>query len=37
VRDPIGNVWWIGTHIEDVSHSKMDRRAAKELQKRKVS
>jgi uncharacterized glyoxalase superfamily protein PhnB len=37
VRDPVGNMWWIGTHIEDVSHGEMDRRAAKEMQKRKAS
>ena len=36
VRDPIGNMWWTGTHIEDVSHDELDRRAAKELQKRKA-
>jgi PhnB protein len=35
VRDPVGNVWWIATHIEDLSRGEMDRRAAKELEKRK--
>ena len=28
VKDPSGNIWWIGTHIEDVSHDEMVRRAA---------
>lgn len=26
VRDPFGNVWWIQTHIEDVSPEEMARR-----------
>ena len=28
VRDPWGNLFWIGTHIEDVSKEELDRRAA---------
>lgn len=28
VTDPCGNLWWIGTHIEDVSHEELERRAA---------
>lgn len=28
VRDPSGNVWWIATHIEDVSPEELERRAA---------
>ena len=28
VRDPAGNVWWIGTHKEDVSPEEISRRAA---------
>lgn len=28
VRDPAGNVWWIGTHIEDVAPEEIARRAA---------
>jgi uncharacterized glyoxalase superfamily protein PhnB len=28
VKDPCGNVWWIGTHMEDVSPAEMERRAA---------
>jgi len=26
VRDPFGNLWWIQTHIEDVSEEEMGRR-----------
>ena len=26
VRDPFGNVWWIQTHIEDVTPEEMQRR-----------
>ena len=28
VRDPLGNMWWIGTHQEDVSPEEMARRFA---------
>jgi len=28
VTDPCGNVWWIGTRIEDVSTEELHRRAA---------
>lgn len=28
VSDPWGNMWWIGTHIEDVSPEEMKARAA---------
>lgn len=28
VRDPAGNVWWIGTHIEDVAPEEIARRSA---------
>jgi Uncharacterized protein conserved in bacteria len=28
VKDPGGNMWWIGTHVEDVSPEEMGRRAA---------
>ncbi len=28
VRDPLGNLWWIATHIEDVSPDEIARRAA---------
>jgi uncharacterized glyoxalase superfamily protein PhnB len=27
VRDPLGNVWWIQTHLEDVPPDEMQRRA----------
>jgi PhnB protein len=27
VRDPFGNIWWIATHIEDVSPEEVQRRA----------
>jgi len=26
VRDPFGNVWWVGTHVEDVSAEELQRR-----------
>jgi PhnB protein len=26
VTDPFGNIWWIGTHIEDVSREELERR-----------
>jgi uncharacterized glyoxalase superfamily protein PhnB len=28
VKDPSGNIWWIATHIEDVSSEELHRRAA---------
>ncbi|HVX11809.1 MAG TPA: VOC family protein [Pirellulales bacterium] len=28
VKDPCGNLWWIATHIEDVSPEEIARRAA---------
>jgi PhnB protein len=27
VRDPLGNMWWIQTHLEDVTPDEMQRRA----------
>jgi PhnB protein len=30
VRDPLGNIWWIQTHTEDVDPADMQRRAADE-------
>lgn len=27
VKDPVGNIWWLGTHIEDVSDEELQRRA----------
>ncbi len=29
VRDPAGNLWWIATHVEDVSEDEMARRMEK--------
>ncbi len=26
VTDPSGNIWWIGTHVEDVSREEIERR-----------
>ena len=34
VKDPIGNVWWIATHKEDVSPEELERRAAETYGKR---
>lgn len=28
VKDPVGNVWWLATHVEDVSPEEVARRAA---------
>ncbi len=28
VKDPFGNLWWFGTHQEDVSSEEIARRAA---------
>jgi PhnB protein len=28
VKDSAGNIWWMATHIEDVSHEEIVRRAA---------
>jgi len=28
VKDPAGNIWWIATHIEDVSEEELKRRMA---------
>jgi len=28
VRDPVGNQWWIATHVEDVPAEEMEKRAA---------
>lgn len=27
VRDPLGNIWWIQTHIEDIDFQDMEKRA----------
>lgn len=28
LKGPCGNFWWVATHVEDVSHEEMERRAA---------
>jgi PhnB protein len=33
VTDPLGNTWWIGTHIEDVSEEEMQRRIKQQAHK----
>ena len=33
VRDPFGNEWWVGTHIEDVSDEELRRRAKTQMEK----
>ena len=33
VRDPVGNVWWIATHKEDVSPEELKSRAAAQMKK----
>jgi uncharacterized glyoxalase superfamily protein PhnB len=27
VKDPVGNFWWVATHVEDVSPEELRRRA----------
>ncbi len=34
VKDPAGNSWFVGTHIEDVSAAELKKRAEEELRKR---
>jgi len=34
VRDPAGNSWFVGTHVEDVSAAELKKRAEEELRKR---
>jgi len=31
VEDPLGNTWWIATHVEDVTPEEMQRRAKEQL------
>ena len=33
VQDPVGNIWWIGTHVEDVSPEELAKRAAEHAKK----
>jgi PhnB protein len=37
VTDRAGNQWWMATHIEDVSHEEMQRRAAAYMQQRSAT
>ncbi len=30
VRDPLGNIWWIQTHVEDLTPEEMGRRAGEQ-------
>jgi PhnB protein len=34
VKDAWGNMWWIGTHVEDVSSEEIDRRAVDAMKKK---
>lgn len=34
VKDSLGNVWWIGTHVEDVAPDELQRRAKETAAKR---
>jgi PhnB protein len=34
VKDPLGNSWWIGTHVEDVAPDELARRAKEVAAKR---
>lgn len=34
VKDPFGNTWWIGTHIEDVSEEEVQKRHKEQLNKK---
>ena len=36
VRDQNGNVWWIGTHVEDVAPEELKRRAVEEMKRREA-
>ena len=31
VEDPLGNYWWIATHVEDVPREEMERRAKENM------
>ena len=33
IRDPSGNVWWIATHVEDVSPEELTERAEEYMRK----
>jgi PhnB protein len=34
VKDPLGNTWWIGTHVEDVAPEELQRRVAEAAKQR---
>jgi PhnB protein len=34
VKDPFGNIWWMGTHVEDVAPDELKRRAAEVAKQR---
>jgi PhnB protein len=34
VQDKWGNIWWIATHIEDVNEGELERRHAREMERR---
>jgi uncharacterized glyoxalase superfamily protein PhnB len=36
VKDPSGNIWWVATHLEDVTPEELERRSAKR-QKQKAA
>jgi uncharacterized glyoxalase superfamily protein PhnB len=33
VKDPVGNIWWIATHVEDVSPAEMKKRSEEWMKK----
>jgi PhnB protein len=37
VRDQNGNMWWIGTHVEDVPPEELKRRSAEEIRRREAA
>ena len=37
VRDQNGNMWWIGTHVEDVTPDELKKRAAEEMKRREAA
>ena len=37
VRDPSGNVWWISTHVEDVSPDELKKRVDAHIQRQSKS
>jgi len=37
VKDPAGNSWFFGTHIEDVAPAELKKRAAEAFKKQKAA